>query len=199
MYKLIARLMGWQISAELPEDVRKVVDRAVLVAAPHTSNWDAFWIIVAAKIMKIPLRFGIKREWLKTPLAPVLRWGGAIGIDRRPKGAEGRIRSQVDAMISLFERYPKLTLALAPEGTRRKAERWKTGFYQVAVQAGVPLVLSHLDYKKKVAAIDRVLYPTGDMAADFRVIAEYYADKTPRHPQRFSLDMSHEHTAKKAG
>ena len=191
MYKLLARLLGWTAGREhIPPDVEKVFDRCVVVAAPHTSNWDAFFMLLATKSMKQPIRFIIKKEWLKTPLGWLLSALGAIGIDRTPK-TEGAPRPSVtQAMIQLFKENEKLTLAIAPEGTRQYRPKWKTGFYQVAVEAGVPLVLARLDYKLKIANVDKVIYPTGNMEADFREIMAHFAEVTPRHPERFCLDVT---------
>ena len=191
MYRLLARLMGWTIGRDhVPEDVRRVLDRCVVVAAPHTSNWDAFFMLLASRILKVRFRYGIKQEWLKSPLAPLLKRLGAIGIDRKPRKEGEQRPSLVQAMVQLFKDHDQLALALAPEGTRQYRAKWKTGFYQVALEAGVPIVLSRLDYRHKIATVDKLIHPTGDMEADFREIMAHFATVTPRHPERFCLDVT---------
>ena len=184
MIKQIARLAfkitGWKQVGNYPKELKK----AVMIAAPHTSNWDLFYARAAFFIMEVPLKFTIKKESLKGPMAPVLRWLGAIPIDRNRKQASlNKQNSLVNAMIELFDR-DELVIMITPEGTRNYAPKWKTGFYHVAVGANVPIVLGYLDYKEKHAGIGPIIYPTGNLEEDLEKILSFYRTKTGKHPEK---------------
>lgn len=125
--------------------------------------------------MGIPLRFTIKKEFMRFPFAPFLRSMGAIAIDRsKPgKGQKGG-RSSVDAMIDLFKQYPKLVIAVTPEGTRSYNPNWKTGFYHVAMGAGVPMFPGYLDYGTRRAGVGPAFKPTGNVEVDIEKIKDYF-------------------------
>ncbi len=138
-------LMGWQIDNHWDLNI----DQCVMIAAPHTSNWDALYARLALKALGVHVRITIKDSYMKLPFGPFVRAMGGIGIDRRPKH-EGEARpSMVQLMSDLFKEHPKLVMLVTPEGTRAKQEQWKTGFYHVAVSAGVPIALAYMDYAKK--------------------------------------------------
>ena len=152
-------LMGWQIDNHWDLNI----DQCVMIAAPHTSNWDALYARLALKALGVHVRITIKDSYMKLPFGPFVRAMGGIGIDRRPKH-EGEPRpSMVQLMSDLFKEHPKLVMLVTPEGTRAKQEQWKTGFYHVAVSAG--------DYEKDMAEI---------MA--------FYAQISAKFPQDFSVD-----------
>ncbi len=183
--KAIIRLSGWKVDQHLKQGFR----RCVVVAAPHTSNWDFVLARAAFEVMEIPVRFTIKQEWTTGILGWLLVALGAIGIDRRPKDKQSQPISYVDAMAHLFEENNELAVLITPEGSRSKQDHWKTGFYHVAKLANVPIALGYLDYKKKEAGIGKVMWPGNSMESDMKEIMAFYRDKTPCFPQKFSLDV----------
>ena len=177
-------LMGWEIDNHWD----LTIDQCVMIAAPHTSNWDALYARLALKALGVNVRLTIKDSYMKFPLGPFVRAMGGIGIDRRPK-KEGEERpSMVQLMSDLFKTHPKLVMLVTPEGTRSKQENWKTGFYHVAISAGVPIALAYMDYNKKKTGIGKIVYPTGDYEKDMAEIMAFYAQINPKHPSLFSVD-----------
>ena len=171
----LLRLVGWRLEGGPPLDIPP---RYVMIAAPHTSNWDAILMLLAAYSFRIRISWFVKHTWFVWPVAPVLRALGGFPIDRR---AAHNVVTQV---VERLARSQTLIVTVAPEGTRRRTLHWKTGFYTIAVGASVPIVMSYLDYGRKVAGIGPALVPSGDIAADFAVFREFYAGATPRHPER---------------
>jgi 1-acyl-sn-glycerol-3-phosphate acyltransferase len=183
--KTVIRLAGWKV---VPHEFSPY-PRCVMVAAPHTSNWDFVLARAAFEVLNIPVRFTIKQEWTRGIAGGVLRRLGAIAIDRRPKSEQQKPISYVDAMVRLFETHPRLVILITPEGTRSVQTEWKTGFYFVARNAGVPIALGYLDYGKKEAGVGLVFYPGDDMEADMRKIMDFYAGVRARYPEKFSPDL----------
>lgn len=179
------RLNGWTFEkGPLSE-----LDRFVLVAAPHTSNWDFIYAIAAFDMMHIPVRFTIKKEWLTFPFKRLMLSLGAIPINRE-KGSEGKPLKggSVKAMANLFRENNELVILVTPEGTRSPVKQWRTGFYYVAVEANVPIVLGYLDYEKKKAVIKKVLYPSGEFTKEMGEIMNFYSKVTPKFPEKSILD-----------
>ena len=163
--------------------------RCVVVGAPHTSNWDFAYTLAAFDMLGLPLRFTIKRQWMRFPFNLVVEPVGGLAIDRRPRKESGDRPSMVETMIDLFDEHPdELALVVTPEATRSRVERWKSGFYHVARGAEVPILLGYLDYRKREAGIGAVLEPSGDYEADMRKMMDFYSPIVPKHPERFSLD-----------
>ena len=182
--KSILRLWGWKVKAvqeELPE-------RCVVVAAPHTSNFDFLIARSAFEILEMPVRFTIKKEWMGFPLGWLLRALGAIAIDRSVRAGEKK-GSSVGAMAALFDSKEKLAILITPEGSRSLRTEWKTGFYHVARLAGVPLVLGYLDYEKKEAGIGKIIFPGDDFESDMALIMEFYSGIRAKFPEQFSTDL----------
>ena len=178
---LIFTLNGWDIKGELPPGVKK----CVMLASPHTSNYDLVYALVGLKKLKVKVRFTIKKEWLKFPWGMFMKPLGAIGIDRGPKTADRK--SMVDAMAELFNEREELTILVTPEGTRKKVTKWKSGFYYVALKAKVPIAMGYLDYKNKIAGIGPTLYPSGDFEKDLRTIQEFYTTIPSKYPEKFGV------------
>ena len=190
MLKIISRLIllvkGWTYSV----DIIKPINKCVLIVAPHTSAWDMALGKAIFVLAKIPVRIAIKKEAFFWPLNWLLRYLGGIPIDRTPKDSNGQKLSIVDAMANSIKKEKKIVMVITPEGSRGKRKQWKTGFYYVALKAGVPIVLGHLDFDIKVGIIDKVLYPCGDIDKDMREIMDYYKDKTHlgKYPNRCVID-----------
>ena len=183
--KLFLKLLGWKIMPGLPPEV---FQKCVLVAAPHTSNWDYPIAISAMAVLKVKIRYTIKKEWMRFPLSLLFGPLGGIGIDRRPKKEGDERLSMVDAIVNLFPEHETLCVMVPAEGTRALRKQWKTGFYYIALKAQVPIVLAYLDYAKKEAGIGKVVYPSGNIEADMAEIMAYYQDKNAKFPEKFALD-----------
>lgn len=147
--------MGWETDNHWPENL----SQCVMIAAPHTSNWDALYARLALKALGVNVRLTIKDSYMKFPLGPFVRAMGGIGIDRRPKQAGEPRLSMVQVMTDLFKQHPELVMLVTPEGTRARQEQWKTGFYYVAVNAGVPIALAYMDYEQKKAGVGKSFIP----------------------------------------
>jgi len=185
--RLIFKLSGWTLNNKMPANISK----CVMIAAPHTSNWDLVYALAAYDMMGIPMRFTLKDQLMKFPWNLVFKPIGAIAIDRRPKVEGGERKSMVEAMTDLFNGRDALNVMVTPEGSRSKREKWKTGFYYVALNANVPIGLGYLDYKKKEAGIGGMVYPSGDIKKDMKIIIDFYRHVTPCHPEKFSIDLDY--------
>ncbi len=177
-------LMGWQIDNHWDLNI----DQCVMIAAPHTSNWDALYARLALKALGVNVRITIKDSYMKFPFGPFVRAMGGIGINRRPKQDGEARQSMVELMADLFKHHPKLVMLVTPEGTRAKQEKWKTGFYHVAMQAGVPIALAYMDYTQKKTGVGKIVYPTGDYEKDMAEIMDFYAQIHAKFPEKFSVD-----------
>ncbi|CAD9195133.1 1-acyl-sn-glycerol-3-phosphate acyltransferase [Acinetobacter bohemicus] len=177
-------MMGWELDNHWPLDL----DQCVMIAAPHTSNWDALYARLALKALGVNVRLTIKDSYMKLPFGPFVRAMGGIGIDRTPKNAGEPRLSMVQVMTDLFKQHPKLVMLVTPEATRAKQEEWKTGFYHVAISAGVPIALAYMDYAKKKTGVGKIVYPTGDYEKDMAEIMDFYAQISAKFPEKFSVD-----------
>jgi 1-acyl-sn-glycerol-3-phosphate acyltransferase len=158
-------LAGWQFEGSPPAE-----KKYVCLAFPHTSNWDGLLLVLLAQSIGLTMSWMIKDDWTRGPLGILLRRVGAIGIDRSGS------HNVVERMIEEFGKRDELVLGIPPEGTRRRAEHWKSGFYQIALGAKVPVVPGYLDYGRKRAGLGAPLYLTGDVGADMDKIRAFYAD-----------------------
>jgi 1-acyl-sn-glycerol-3-phosphate acyltransferase len=175
--KLLLFLLGWKIKGTFPSDVKK----CVILAAPHTSNFD-FWIgLIAFNIMRLDVHFLIKKEAFTFPFTGILRRSGGIPIDRRNSN------NMVNQIIDEFNSNDSFYLAITPEGTRKKTNHWKKGYYFIAQKANVPLALVYIDYKKKEGGMGPVIIPSGDYEKDLKTIQDFYRTVTPKYPEQFNL------------
>ena len=184
VFRFFFRWYGWKLDWGLPRDIKK----CVMVASPHTSNWDMVYGLAAFDMMRIPVRFTIKKEWMRFPMSLILKPLGGIGIDRSPKEGSQERKSMVEAMVELFDQYDELVVLVTPEGSRSRRDQWRTGFYYVALKAKVPIGLGYLNYGKKEAGVGKILYPTGDIDRDMREIMDFYRPMIAKFPENFSLD-----------
>jgi 1-acyl-sn-glycerol-3-phosphate acyltransferase len=171
--QILFRLSGWKTEGAVHQPPRFVV-----IAAPHTSNWDAFIMLVAAYIFGVKLSWFIKEEAFFFPLGAIIAFFGGVPIARTAR------RNVVDQAVTRFRQCERLILAVPPEATRKRSAFWKTGFYHIARGAGVPIVLGYIDYQRKVAGLGPAFIPTGDIEADFRVFEKFYATVTPKYPEQ---------------
>ena len=178
-------LMGWELDNHWDLNV----DQCVMIAAPHTSNWDALYARLGLKALGVNVRLTIKDSYMKLPFGPFVRAMGGIGIDRSVKQAGQERPSMVQLMSDLFKTHPKLVMLVTTKGTRGKQEKWKTGFYHVAMTAGVPIALAYMDYAKKKTGVGKMIYPTGNYEQDMAEIMAFYAEINAKHPEKFSVDQ----------
>jgi 1-acyl-sn-glycerol-3-phosphate acyltransferase len=170
------RAAGWKTDGDRPP-----VDRYVIIAAPHTSNWDMPFMLAMAFVYDIPVRWMGKHTIFKAPFGPFFKALGGIPIVRhRPGGVVGQ-------MVEHFENNESLVLMVPAEGTRAHVDYWKSGFYHIARGANVPVVLSYLDVGKKVGGIGQAIELTGDFRADMDRIREFYADKEGFRPEKVGV------------
>jgi 1-acyl-sn-glycerol-3-phosphate acyltransferase len=170
------RLAGWRVEGALPAGVHK----GVLIAAPHTSNWDLPYTLMFAFALRLQIRWVGKASLFRGPLGPVMRWLGGLAVDR------SRNANQVAAAAqALRDASGTLQLVIAPEGTRGKTRHWKTGFYYIALQAQVPIFLAYLDYGRQVGGLGPEFVPTGEVERDLAEIKRFYASVQGRHADQF--------------
>lgn len=170
----LLRLAGWTPLLEPPPDGAV---KFVTAAAPHTSNLD-FWPGLFWKwATRLPLHWVGKRELFSFPVGLFMRAVGGIALDRRRAGG-----NFVDAVVAVIEREEEIVLLVAPEGSRGQAGYWKTGFYYMALQAGVPIAVTALDWGRRRVGIVGYIVPTGDVGADFARIAALLQDVRGRVP-----------------
>lgn len=168
----ILRFSGWKMIGEVPD-----LDKAVFIAAPHTSNWDGFWFLVYKVAIEVKVSFLAKKSLFWWPLGNLLRSFGAIPVDRSDA------TTIVPQLVQTFAEADHLFLALAPEGTRKWQPHWKTGFYRIAKAADVPIVLAFIDYRNKEIGVGPTLPRNHGMREDRDAISEFYSRFTGKRPE----------------
>lgn len=170
-------VMGWKIKSILPSDIKK----CVIIAAPHTSNFDFLIGRLAYFSTGLKISFMIKREAFKHFMGPMLKAAGGIPVDRQKN------TDLVNRMVELFHQNESFYIMITPEGTRKLNPNWRRGFYHIAHQAKVPIALAYIDYKKKEGGYGPMIEPSGDFEKDFKVIEDFYRTVTARYPEQFNL------------
>ncbi len=168
---LLTRL-GWTVDPDTPK-----LDKYVLIGAPHTSNWDFPLTLLGLTSMGIRFNWVAKHTLFVWPFCYIFRAIGGIPVDRSAG------TTFLKNAIELYQKRSRLILAIAPEGTRSRSRYWKSGFYTIAVRAGVPIALGYIDYSKKKIGIGSVIEPSGDLEQDFKIIQEFYRDKIGKYPE----------------
>jgi 1-acyl-sn-glycerol-3-phosphate acyltransferase len=177
-------LFGWRVEVVLPP-----APRCLIVVYPHTSNWDFVVGYLAKLAAGLPVWWVGKDSLFRPPFAGLFRRMGGIPVNRRePAGF-------VDQLARELERSPQLWLAITPEGTRSYTDRWKSGFYRLALAANVPVGLAFIDYRAREVGLVTYLTMTGDEARDLEHIRAVYAGKLGKRPElagaiRFGHDPS---------
>ena len=171
--KIILSCHGWKVQGRLPD-----VPKCVMIAAPHTSNWDFFYTVLVAFVIKAQIYAMGKKSLTEGPFGIIMKWFGILPIDR------SKSNNLVELTIQQFNSSDKLIIIVPPSGTRNKAAYWKTGFYYIALGAGVPIALGFIDYGNKTGGIGPLFYPTGDIDADMKEIRKFYADIKGKYPER---------------
>lgn len=165
---------GWHITSrvELPA-------KSVICVAPHTSNWDFYYGMLFKKAVHMEAYFFMKKEWFKFPLDIVMRSLGGIPVDRSKKN------SLTDQMAEEFSKHTIFNIAITPEGTRKHTKDWKRGFYVIAKKAGVPIVLTYIDFTKREIGYGKIFHPTDDIEADMLEIKNFYKDFKGKIPENY--------------
>jgi len=174
--QLLLNLMGWKYEALTPD-----FDKCILLVAPHTSNWDFLMGKLGYMAMGRKANFVIKKEWMVWPIGILVKKIGGIGVDR------SKANRFTDQIAEIYQKSEQFSLAITPEGTRKRNSKWKKGFYHIAIKAQVPIVLVKIDYKEKYMALFEVFTPTGDEQADIKAIQEKYKGVTGKYPDQFSI------------
>jgi len=179
--KLFARFVawlggGWTMENNIPKDMKK----CVIVAAPHTSNWDFIYGLAGLWILGNRIRYLIKKEVMVPPLSWFIKWSGGIPVDR------SKNNNMTQELVDLLDGNEDLFLLFPAEGTRSYVNKWKTGFYKVALETGLPIVLGYLDFEKRTGGYGAWFQPTGDKKKDFEFIEEFYKTKKGKHPEKYN-------------
>jgi 1-acyl-sn-glycerol-3-phosphate acyltransferase len=165
-------ILGWKTRGKIPD-----IKKCVLIAAPHSSNWDFVFFLLIIFKLKLPVHWMAKHTLFKRPFNGLLKRLGGIPVDRSEKG------HMVQSMTDAFEKSERLILTIAPSGTREDTTKWKTGFYHIACQAKVPIVLGFIDYTQKKIGIGPAFAPSGDVHADMTAIRSFYIDFSGKYPK----------------
>ena len=177
--RVILRLAGWRIEGSLPADARK----CVLIAAPHTSNWDLPYTLMTAFVLRLNVYWMGKASIFAWPFGAVMRWLGGIPVHRE------KSNDLVAASVAALKAADgPVQLTVPPEGTRSKTQRWKTGFYYIALGAEVPILLAYMDYADKRAGLGPVFQPSGDIERDMAAIKAFYAPMRGKNQRLFDSD-----------
>lgn len=172
---MIFGLAGWKAEGQRPD-----ISKYLIIAAPHTSNWDFLYTMCLAFIFRIKPLIMMKHTWFRWPLGTFFRWLGALPIDR------SKSSNVVAQSIEAFHTQTHLVMVVSPSGTRKEVLYWKTGFYYIAKGAGVPIVLGYLDYRRKVGGIGPIVNPTGNIETDMKKIRNFYTDIRGKYPKKAS-------------
>ncbi len=167
-------LTGWK-----PDGLRPEARRFVLIAAPHTTNWDFPYLLAFAAHFDVDISWMGKDTLFRWPFGSVMRALGGVPVRR------DRRENLVSAMARTFDDHTDLGLVVPAEGTRSHVEYWKSGFYHIATAARVPIVMSYLDYARKVGGFGPAFMPTGDIRKDMGVIRAFYEGRKGKFPERF--------------
>jgi 1-acyl-sn-glycerol-3-phosphate acyltransferase len=173
--KLILTLLGWKTSVAFPHHVK----RYVIIVAPHTSGWDFIVGVLFRKMLGLEkAKFLGKMELFKPPFGFVFRWLGGYPVDR------SKSKNMVDEVVKIFDAHEEFGLALSPEGTRARVEKLKTGFYNIAKKANVPIVMVGLDFEHKELLIAEPFMPGDNQEADFEHILKFFRPIKGKYPEK---------------
>jgi len=173
--RILLKMLGWELEQKQP-----TTHRYVLIAYPHTSNWDFILGMLAKWAMDMPLNWVAKHSMFWGPFRPLFIAMGGVPINR------DKTIGFIQKNIELFQTRENFVLGIMPEGTRKKTDRLKTGFYHIADGANVPIVLAYLDYKNKKLGVGKVMKTSGNIEADFEVIKGFYQNITGLKPENKS-------------
>tara|TARA_Y100000385_G_scaffold90849_1_gene93566 strand:+ start:1075 stop:1629 length:555 start_codon:yes stop_codon:yes gene_type:complete len=174
--KLFLRIMGWKLVGEVPKEVKK----AVLVCAPHTSNWDFPLALASFAIADLKVNYFIKKSWFFFPMNLFFKATGGVPVDR------AKNHGLVDSMTLLLKESDEMIVVVPAEGTRSWVPKWKTGFYHIAKAAQVPLILGFVDFKKKELGFGPLFNISGDFEQDMTRIQAFFKEKSAKFPEKYN-------------
>jgi 1-acyl-sn-glycerol-3-phosphate acyltransferase len=166
----LLQLRGWRFTGELPD-----LPKLIVIGAPHTSNWDFIIFLGALHHFRMKASFIGKHTLFRWPFGYFFRWLGGIPVDRAKPG--GLVQQVVDAI----KQSDRMILVMAPEGTRKPAPYWKSGFLQIAALAEIPIVLGYVDYPNRLAGMGSLLSFDGDASRFMDEARKFYVDKEGLH------------------
>lgn len=166
-------LFGWRVQGQLPD-----LPKFILVGAPHTTNWDFVLFLGVVFHLRANARFMGKAELFRSPIGWFFYWCGGVPVDR------SKSQGLVDQMVKVCNQSKKFILTIAPEGTRHYVSEWKMGFYHIAKNAGIPLVMAKVDGKHKTVHVGQIFYPTENMEADIKAIKGFFSGIVGIKPRR---------------
>ncbi|BCA94516.1 acyltransferase [Legionella antarctica] len=170
--RFILKLIGWKIIGEIPKDKKYMV-----IVAPHTSNWDLIIGLLGRFAVEVRINFLAKHQLFFFPLGNLLRALGGIPVNRSKRA------NRVEEVVELYSQSDNLILAITPEGTRSPVTRWKEGFYHIASQARIPIVMIGFDYSTKEIRIHEPFWPSGEIKKDFSQFNAYFKTIKGRYPK----------------
>jgi len=168
-------VFGWECVGERSTGDNK----CIVLGVPHTSNWDFVIIVAIASKLNLNIYWMGKQQLFRGPIGWVAKWLGGIPIDR------SKTNNVVDQMVDVFNEAKDLWLLIAPEGTRKRVPRWKTGFYHIAKEGQIPIVLSFIDYVEKRCGLGETFRTTDDMKADLTFLQAHYGQYAAKHPEDY--------------
>lgn len=171
-FQLTFWIFGWKTKGSKPKE-----KKYIMIVAPHTSFWDFFVGVAARSIFRLDTKYLGKKELFRFPLGWLLRWLGGYPVDR--SNAAG----MVESVVELFNSKEAFSIAIAPEGTRKKVDKLKTGFWRIAKGANIPIVMVGFDFKRKLVEVREPFMP-GDMEEDLARVMDYYKGVTGKHPDQ---------------
>jgi len=174
VYKFFFWIAGWKIQGSIPADLKKYV----MIVAPHTSNWDFMVGLAARSILRIDTKYVAKKELFRFPFGWLFKMLGGYPVDR------SRHNNFVDAVCELFDSKNRFSICLTPEGTRSYAPEWKTGFYYIAKNSGLPIVMVGFDYENKVVKVEPAFYTGDDIEKDIEKIKSFYRNIKGKYPEK---------------
>ena len=169
------RLLGWRVEGRLPE-----LPKFIVVGAPHTSNWDFVIFLALAFALKGNLHYMGKKELFRWPFGGFFKWCGGVPVDR------SKHQGLVEQMVGVIRQSDHFQLVITPEGTRRKVNEWKRGFYHIAKSAGIPVVAGYVDSRTRTCGIGPTFRLSDDIEADIRDMQAFFKDKTGINPEKTS-------------
>ncbi len=179
LFNFIFKLLGWKFIGTFPYETKK----AVCIVAPHTSNWDFLVGIIARGAMGVSAKYLIKKEHFDSPLGFFFKWSGGIPVDRKDH------HHLTEQIINSSTKSGNFYIAITPEGTRKNVLKWKSGFYNIALSANIPIVPFSLDYNKKTVLIGKPFHPTGDYQKDRAYFREFFKDAVAKNPENWCADF----------
>jgi 1-acyl-sn-glycerol-3-phosphate acyltransferase len=170
----ILRLIGWRIEGRYAAELPKVI----IIVIPHTSNWDFPLGLLVRATLKTDIRFIAKSSLFKPPFGWLFHWLGGYPVERK------RSTNFVQMMTDIYQKEPRFHTVIAPEGTRSRVDKLKTGFYHIAVGGGAAIVMCRFDYARKVVEFREPFFPSGDIETDFKVINDYFRGVRGKNPKQ---------------